>query len=168
MVHVHDLRSTKEKKVQRCRNHMKGWEEGVKGSGSRKFRPPDSPTTFHSKKIELYLMKSWTFVIDPYHSVAMLSLGGIKSFVFARQASARCEFSARLTVQKQSFLFSCDSTWLPCDKALLSSSFVMFQTYHQNSFSLNFRGHAEIHWNSLAWLVFFHSKELQNKRIKNK
>ena len=45
-------------------------------------------------------------IIDPYHSVAMLSLGGIRSFVFARQASARREFSARLAVQKQSFLFS--------------------------------------------------------------
>ena len=29
-----------------------------------------------------------------------------KRFVFARQASARREFSARLAVQKQSFLFS--------------------------------------------------------------
>ena len=44
--------------------------------------------------------------IDPYHSAAMLSFGEIKSFVFARQASARREFSARLAVQKQSFLFS--------------------------------------------------------------
>ena len=41
-----------------------------------------------------------------------LSLGGHvesqekKSFVFTRQASARREFSARLEVQKQSFLFS--------------------------------------------------------------
>ena len=33
----------------------------------------------------------------------MLSLGGIKSFVFARQASSRCNFSVRLTVQKQAF-----------------------------------------------------------------
>ena len=41
--------------------------------------------------------------IDPYHSAAMLSLGGIKSFVFARQASAIREFSARFAVQKQSF-----------------------------------------------------------------
>ena len=69
----------------------------------------------------------------------------ISSFVFAQQASARREFSARLTVQKQSFLFSCDSTWPPCDDGLLSSSFVIFRTYHQNSFSLNFKGHAEIH-----------------------
>ena len=38
------------------------------------------------------------FAIDPYHSAAMLSLGGIKTFVFARQASARREFSARLAV----------------------------------------------------------------------
>ena len=45
-------------------------------------------------------------VIDPYHLAAMLSLGGIKSFVFARQDSARRQFSARLTVQEQSFLFS--------------------------------------------------------------
>ena len=49
--------------------------------------------------------------IDPYHSATMLSLRirGIKSFVFApvlaQQASARREFSARLAVQKQSFLF---------------------------------------------------------------
>ena len=49
----------------------------------------------------------------------MLSLGEMKSFVFARQASARREFSARLAVQKQSFLFSGDSTWPPCDKGLL-------------------------------------------------
>ena len=41
--------------------------------------------------------------LDLYHSEAMLSLGGIQSFVFARQASARREFSARLAVQKQSF-----------------------------------------------------------------
>ena len=40
--------------------------------------------------------------IDPYHSAAMLSLGGIKTFVFAWQAWARGEFSARLAVQKQS------------------------------------------------------------------
>ena len=33
--------------------------------------------------------------IDPYHLAAMLRLAGIKSFVFARQASARREFSAR-------------------------------------------------------------------------
>ena len=33
-----------------------------------------------------------------YYSAAMLSLGGTKSFVFARQASARREFSARLAV----------------------------------------------------------------------
>ena len=44
--------------------------------------------------------------IDPYHSAAMLNLGGINSFVFAQQASVRREFSARLAVQKQSFLFS--------------------------------------------------------------
>ena len=42
----------------------------------------------------------------PSRSAAMLSLRRIKSFVFARQASARREFSARLAVQKQSFLFS--------------------------------------------------------------
>ena len=44
--------------------------------------------------------------IDPYHLAAMLSLGGIKSFVFARQALARCELSVWLAMQKQSFLFS--------------------------------------------------------------
>ena len=37
---------------------------------------------------------------------AMLSLRRIKSSVFARQASPRPEFSARLAVQNQSFLFS--------------------------------------------------------------
>ena len=57
--------------------------------------------------------------MDPYHSAAMLSLGGIKSFVFARQASARREFSARLAVQKQHFLLPWDSTWPPNDKGLL-------------------------------------------------
>ena len=33
----------------------------------------------------------------------MLSLGRIKNFVFARQASPRGKFSARLAVQKESF-----------------------------------------------------------------
>ena len=47
-------------------------------------------------------LKAW-FTIDPYQSAAMLSLGRIKSFVFARQASARPEFSARFAVQKQAF-----------------------------------------------------------------
>ena len=57
--------------------------------------------------------------IDLCHSTAMLSLGRIKSFVFTRLVSPRREFSARLVVQKQSFLFSRDSTWPPSDKALL-------------------------------------------------
>ena len=54
-----------------------------------------------------YFFKNIHFcrLIEPYQSVAMLSLGGIKSFVFAWQASTRREFSARLAVQKQSFLF---------------------------------------------------------------
>ena len=43
----------------------------------------------------------------------------ITSFVFARQASPTSEFSARLTVHKQSFLFSCASTWSPSEKGLL-------------------------------------------------
>ena len=43
---------------------------------------------------------------DLYHSAAMLSLGEIKSFVFARQTSARQIYKARLAVQKQSVLFS--------------------------------------------------------------
>ena len=55
----------------------------------------------------------------------MLSLGGTKSFVFARQASARREFSARLAVQKQSFLFSWDSTWPPCDKGLSGNVIIL-------------------------------------------
>ena len=42
-------------------------------------------------------------LIDLYHSAAILSLSRIKSFVFARQASPRRKFSARLAVQKQSF-----------------------------------------------------------------
>ena len=41
--------------------------------------------------------------VDFCHSAAMLSLRRIKSFVFARLASPRREFSARLAVQKQSF-----------------------------------------------------------------
>ena len=57
--------------------------------------------------------------MDLCHSAAMLSLRGIKSFVFARQPSRRSEFSARSTVQKQSFLFSRDSTWPPSEKGLL-------------------------------------------------
>ena len=61
--------------------------------------------------LSLWTMKSLSVAIqmkaiDPYHSAAKLSLGGIKSFVFARQASARREFRARLAVQKQSSLFS--------------------------------------------------------------
>ena len=55
----------------------------------------------------------------------MLSLGGIKSFVFARQASVRGEFIARLTVLKQSFLFSWDSTWPPSDKGLLRATYTV-------------------------------------------
>ena len=42
-------------------------------------------------------------LLDPYHSAAMLSLEGIKSFGFARQASARRKFSARLIVQNKAF-----------------------------------------------------------------
>ena len=55
-----------------------------------------------------------------------LSLGGHvesqenKSFVFARQASPRREFSARLAVHNPSFLFSWDSTWPPSYKGQLS------------------------------------------------
>ena len=45
--------------------------------------------------------------IDPYHSAAVpeghVEFRGIKSFVFARQASARRKFSVRLAVQ--SFMF---------------------------------------------------------------
>ena len=44
--------------------------------------------------------------IDLSHSAAMLSLRRIKSFGFARKASPTREFSARLAVQKQNFLFS--------------------------------------------------------------
>ena len=40
----------------------------------------------------LYLILS--LPVDPYLSVAMLSLGGIKSFVFAQQVSARCEINS--------------------------------------------------------------------------
>ena len=57
-------------------------------------------------------------IIDLYHTVAMLSLRRIRSFVFAWQASATREFSARLAVRKQSFLFLRDSTWPPSDKVL--------------------------------------------------
>ena len=52
---------------------------------------------------------------------ATLSLRRIKSFVFARLTSPRREFSARLAVQKQSFLFFWDSTWPPSDKGLFLS-----------------------------------------------
>ena len=58
----------------------------------------------------------------------MLSLKRIKSFVFARQASARREFSARLAVQKQNFLFSWDSTWPPSEKGLFPLSSVPHTT----------------------------------------
>ena len=57
---------------------------------------------------------------DLCHSAAMLSLQRIKSYVFAWQALPRCKFStARLAVQKQSFLFSQDSTWPLSGKPLL-------------------------------------------------
>ena len=39
--------------------------------------------------------------IDPYHSAAMMSLGGIKSFVLVWQALARREFSAWLSVKNK-------------------------------------------------------------------
>ena len=48
----------------------------------------------------------------------MMSLRRIKGFVFARQASHWVRVWARLTVQKQSFLFPRDSTWPPSDKGL--------------------------------------------------
>ena len=66
---------------------------------------------------EQYFLQFWT-TIDSYHSAACWVSGGIKSFVSARQASARREFSARLAMQRQSFLFSWDSTWPPYDKGL--------------------------------------------------
>ena len=45
-------------------------------------------------------------VYRPLSRGAMLIFRGIKSFVFAQRASPRREISARLAVQKQSFLFS--------------------------------------------------------------
>ena len=51
------------------------------------------------------LHKSCT--IDPYDSAAMLKLGRVKTFVFAWQASARREFSARLAVQKPETQHGC-------------------------------------------------------------
>ena len=56
--------------------------------------------------ISLFYCLSRVLQNRPLSLAAMLSLGGIKSFVFVRQASARREISARLTLQKQSFLFS--------------------------------------------------------------
>ena len=112
-----------------------------------------------------------SFGMDPYHSAAMLSLGGIKSFVFARQALvslaallclvtqrsvtrhrtaaresrqalARREFSARLTVPKQRCLFPRNSTWPPSDKGLLFSArvknFISRETYKSGRPSLNY------------------------------
>ena len=81
----------------------------------------------HAKRVCIYayLFACTCTCIDPYHSAAVLRLGGIKSFVFARQASARREFSARLTVQEQSFLFSGDSTWPPCDKRSIEFEFAL-------------------------------------------
>ena len=51
----------------------------------------------------LNLQAQHGLTIDPYRSAAMLSLGGINSFVFLRQATARREFSARLAVQNKAF-----------------------------------------------------------------
>ena len=44
--------------------------------------------------------------IDPYPLAAMSSLKGIYSFVFAWQASARRDFSARLAVQLNKAFYS--------------------------------------------------------------
>ena len=57
----------------------------------------------------------------PLSRRAMLSLRRIKSFVFAWLRSPRCEFSVRLALQKQSFLFSVDSTW-PCMTKVYAAS----------------------------------------------
>ena len=62
-------------------------------------------TNFHDKNFALSLTfimrfkatRKWS--IDPHQSAAMLSLGGIKLYVFTRQALARREFSARLAEQ---------------------------------------------------------------------
>ena len=71
-----------------------------------------------SKELKYLLGQAASLPIDLCHSAAMLSPRRIKSFVFARLASPRRKFSARLAVQKQSFLFSWDSTWPPSDKGL--------------------------------------------------
>ena len=63
------------------------------------------PNIIHSNFWTIFYLEHFVLVIDLYHSAAKLSL---KSFVFAWQSSARPEFSVRLAVQKQSFLFSLD------------------------------------------------------------
>ena len=91
--------------------------------------------TFHpggSSNSPLVGKFGWTFSIDISHSVAMFSLRRIKSFLFAWLASARCKFSAGLAVQKQSFLFSRDSTWPLSEKGLLSSHSAYPQTIPQS------------------------------------
>ena len=51
----------------------------------------------------------------------MLSLGRLKAFDFVQQASVRREFSAKLAVQKQNFLFSRNSTCPPSEKGVLKN-----------------------------------------------
>ena len=60
----------------------------------------------HARSSHARRMREGLSTIDLYHSAAMLSLRRIQSLVFAREVSPRRDFSARLALQKQSFLFS--------------------------------------------------------------
>ena len=106
---------------------------------------------------------------DPHHSAVMLSLGGKKKLCFARQASTRREFSARLAVQKQSSLFSWDSTWPPGDKgpfAVLESN--VPTSFEKNECKINCRSFSFLLVGNLATTgniaVFVHFKNIGNCR----
>ena len=57
-----------------------------------------------------------------------MSFGGIKSFVFARQASARSEFSARLAVKKTKLLILLRLETKGLLKSALTVTFANFRT----------------------------------------
>ena len=56
--------------------------------------------------------------VDLSHSADMLSLGKIKSFVFARLSLAHTRIQCEASRAKTKLLFSLDSTWLPSEKGL--------------------------------------------------
>ena len=73
--------------------------------------------------------------IDPYHSAAMLSLGGIKSSVFAGKPRPDANSVRGLPRKNKAFYSLQDSTWPPSDKGLLKfrTAFNHLEKYAYNT-----------------------------------